>query len=114
MLLLSHEAADTVAREVTTAEAVERLNFSLLHEQRELTAHYLQFRFAFPGRSSPLLEDMEETQRAAITRVLEGKQLLAVHYPQPISLSSLFLETSPHVAADTGVRGTCPVLAAAC
>jgi hypothetical protein len=89
-LLVSRHHRVTAARPVDPREIAARMAFSLQHERAPLTRAYEQFRFAFPGRSNPVLDAACERERALLERVTSGKVAHAVDHPHPVDLDSLF------------------------
>ena len=66
------------------------LAVSLRYERAPLQAHYEMFRFAFPDRANPLLEEAPQRERALLREVFAGKAAFAVDHPYPVSLEQLF------------------------
>jgi len=96
--MASHETPDIRVEPMSAEEIARRMVFSLQEERIDLIAAYHRFRFAFPDRRNELLENAEELQRAALLRVLEGKETGAVWHPYPVSIPALFRAMRPHVA----------------
>ena len=88
-LLGSWERPDTVARPIDGAEVAARMAFSLEHERAPLTSAYEHFRFAFPDRRNPILEEAPERERELLARVVAGKVAYAVDHPYPADLERL-------------------------
>ena len=89
-LLVGHEQQDVTVERIDPSEVARRMVFSLHHENLELTAAYLKYRFAFPESSSDLLEQAASLQRDALLQVLADKPAFVVHHPYPVSLDRLF------------------------
>jgi len=89
-LLVGHEQQDVTVERIDPSEVARRMVFSLQHENLELTAAYLKYRFAFPESSSDLLEQAASLQRDALLQVLADKPAFVVHHPYPVSLDGLF------------------------
>ena len=94
--LASHEAPDVTVEQVDPLEVARRMVFSHQHERLDFLSYYLKFRFAFPGRLNPIIEEAEQLERESLQRVLAGKACYAVHHPYPVSLPSLFDAMRPH------------------
>jgi hypothetical protein len=94
--LVGHERSDVAVEPIDPSQVARRMTFSLLHENLDLTAAYLKFRFAFPDSSSYLVDHAATLQRDAINRVLAGKPTYAVHHPYPVSLDALFAAMEPY------------------
>lgn len=98
-LTLSHESQDIVVREMSLDAAIEKLVFSLMYEWQEFMAYYIQFRYAFPDRANPVIDEMEARQRELLTRLLAGKSIYMVHHPHPVPLDALYTALSPYVTS---------------
>lgn len=88
-LLGGWERPDTVARPIEGAEVAARMAFSLQYERAPLTSAYEHFRFAFPDRRNPVVEEAPERERELLARVLDGKVAYAVDHPYPADLERL-------------------------
>ena len=81
---------------VDPQEIVQRMIFSLQEERREFLSYYRKFRFAFPELANSFIDQIEETQRAILTKVLTGKEAYSVYHPYPFSLPKLFEVARPY------------------
>jgi hypothetical protein len=88
--LASHERPDIAVEEIDPLEVARRMVFSHQHERLDFLSSYLQFRFAFPNRINPIIEEAEHLERESLERVLAGKTCYAVHHPYPVSIPALF------------------------
>jgi hypothetical protein len=88
--LASHERSDVTVERIDPLEVARRMVFSHQHERLDFLSSYLQFRFAFPERINPILEEAEQLERESLERVLAGKACYAVHHPYPVSIPALF------------------------
>ena len=89
-LMRSWEEPDVRVDPVGGAEVAGRMAFSLAHERAPLLGCYEQFRFAFPDRVNPLIEQAPERERVLLDRFLCGRAAHAVDHPYPVHLDSLF------------------------
>jgi hypothetical protein len=89
-LLVAHEEDEVTVEPIDPSEVARRMVFSLQHENLELTAAYLKYRFAFPKSSSYLLDHAASLQRDALAHVLGDKPAFVVHHPYPVSFDALF------------------------
>jgi hypothetical protein len=89
VLVLSHESADTVVHEVEKGEIARRMAASLAEERAPLMVHYRQFRYAFPDRSSRLLESAGETEARLLAERLDGVPSAKVTHPHPCDVHEL-------------------------
>jgi hypothetical protein len=94
-LMHSWEAPEIRVQPVTGEEVAARMAASLEHERAPLTACYEQFRFAFPDRANPAIEDAPRRERALLERLLAGRAAYTVCHPYPVRLEGLFEAMSP-------------------
>jgi hypothetical protein len=95
LLLMSHESDTVRVEPVAAKEVAERMVFSLAHERLRFLAYYNKFRFAFPEAANPLIEDVEERERSALTRAVGDKDAYAVYHPFPAPIPALFDSIRP-------------------
>lgn len=89
LLVTSHDRPDVVCRPVSGDEVADRMRASLAEEREPFRAHYRQFRFAFPDRSSDVVERADETEAKLLTRLLGGRPAYEVSHPYPFRLADL-------------------------
>jgi hypothetical protein len=89
-LIVSHSSPEVTVSEAEPLDVARRMVFSLQHERLDFLAHYLMYRFAFPDRANPVLEEAEELQRAALERVLAGKEAYVVAHPYPAPIPAVY------------------------
>jgi hypothetical protein len=89
-LMRSWERPDVRVGAVREGEIADRMAFSLRYERAPLTACYEQFRFAFPDRVNPLLEQAPELERSRLHAFLDGRTAHAVDHPYPVRLGALY------------------------
>jgi hypothetical protein len=93
---VSHEADHIAVEPVDPADVARRMVFSLQYERLDLTAAYLKFRFAFPDRENPLIEEAERRQRQLLARLVRGKSAFVVRHPYPLRLADLYEAMRPY------------------
>ena len=86
----SWERPDVEVRPIDPVEVGQRMAFSLRYERFPLQAHYEMFRFAFPDRVNPLLEEAPQREQELLRQAFAGKPAFAVDHPYPVSLAELF------------------------
>jgi hypothetical protein len=86
----THEAPEVLARPIDPAEVARRMVFSLGEERADLLSCYRKFRFAFPERSSALLEGCEALEREMLARALGGLEAYEVLHPYPAPIPAMF------------------------
>jgi hypothetical protein len=89
-LIVSHESPEVRVARTDPVDVARRMVFSLQHERLELLSHYLMFRFAFPGRSNPVLENAEASQRSALEHAFAGKDAYIVSHPYPAPIPAVY------------------------
>ena len=86
----THEAQDVVARPIDPAEVARRMVHSLADERADLLSCYRKFRFAFPERTSALIEGCEALERDLLARALGGLEAYEVLHPYPAPIPAMF------------------------
>jgi hypothetical protein len=89
VLVLSHEAPETVVHAVEPGEIARRMAASLAEERAPMMVHYRQFRYAFPDRSSPLLERAGEIESRLLAERLDHVPSAKVTHPHPCDVQVL-------------------------
>ena len=89
VLVLSHEAPQTVVQPAGPGEIGRRMAASLAEERAPLMVHYRQFRYAFPDRSSPLLESAGEIEARLLGERLDHVPSAKVVHPHPCDVHEL-------------------------
>jgi hypothetical protein len=95
-LMRSWERPDIAVSPVAGAEVAARMSASLRYERAPLLAVYEQFRFAFPDRANPRIDEAPEREAALLRRLLDGREAHAVDHPYPVRLDALFGAMRPH------------------
>ena len=101
-----HDAPDVRVRAADAGEAAGELARGLEHEWGELLMHYRAFRSAFPGESSPVLEERERRRDAILSRALAGRAAWVVSHPSPASLAGLHDALAPVLAPAMTTTGS--------
>jgi hypothetical protein len=89
VLVLSHEAPQTVVHTAQPGEVSRRMAASLAEERAPLMVHYRQFRYAFPDRTSPLLESVGELEARLLAERLDHVPSAKVTHPHPCDIHVL-------------------------
>ena len=79
--------------------ALDKLVFSLMYEWQEFIAYYIQFRYAFPDRANPVIDELEMRQRELLSKILAGKSIFMVHHPHPVPLDALYNKLLPYITS---------------
>ena len=90
VFVVSREGEAVEVAPIDAGEVARRMGFSLQYERQRLLASYLEFRFAFPDRSSALLEGAEERQREMLLERFAATEAHIALHPFPPSIPSLF------------------------
>ncbi len=72
-----------------------RMVASLTYERRKLLDAYQWFRFAFPDRSSDLLEGAQELEARLLSEALSEKPSHEIVHPYPVPLDALYRAAAP-------------------
>jgi hypothetical protein len=89
VLVMSHEDPRTVTRPTYPGEVVQRMLASLQEERSALLTHYRHFRYAFPDRDNPVLDNAGELDAKLLSAVLDGRGSVAVLHPHPCDIQLL-------------------------
>jgi hypothetical protein len=89
VLVMSSEAPDTVAHDTAPGEVSRRMAASLAEERAPLLVHHRQFRYAFPDRSSPLLESAGDLEARLLAERLDHVPSAKVTHPHPCDVEEL-------------------------
>ena len=89
LLLVSGDQPEVTVTPVSGAEVASRMLASLEEERAPFMAAYRQYRFAFPDRRSPVVEQAAELERVLLDRVLGGRTAHQVTHPYPVRLRDL-------------------------
>lgn len=86
----AHDSDQITIRPMSGEQVAQRMVFSLCEEQTPLRSMYYKFRFAFPDRRNPWIEQLEALQRRRLLELLSGREVLAVYHPYPVCPTALF------------------------
>lgn len=89
VLASSHQDPSTRVDRVDGTLVADRMAASLTHERQPFMAAYRQFRFAFPGSSSRVVERAEGLERDLLRQVLGGRRAAWVRHPYPLDIAAL-------------------------
>jgi hypothetical protein len=95
-LMRSWERPDVRVSPVDGADVAARMAASLRYERAPLLQCYEQFRYAFPDRANPHIEEAPGREAALLQRVFGGRPAHAVDHPYPVRLESLFDAMRPY------------------
>ncbi len=95
LFVVSHDSDQVALEQASPEEIAQRMVFSLQEERTELLSYYRKFRFAFPERTNPLLEEAEAIQRELLGKALAGKECYQLVHPYPMSIPSLYDAVAP-------------------
>ena len=94
--LMSQEGTEISIERTDALQVARRMAASVHHEELGLFANYLAYKFAFPERSSKLLEHAAELQCKLLCQALAGKEAYLVRHPYPIALNKLYEAMKPY------------------
>ena len=89
VLVMSHEEPGTLARPVDPGEVTQRMRASLEDERAPLMAHYRHFRYAFPDRANPVIDNAAELESKLLTALLDDRPCVKVVHPHPCDVRLL-------------------------
>jgi hypothetical protein len=95
VFVMSRESEAVAVEAVEAHEVARRMEFSLQYERERLLGHYQQFRFAFPDRSSALLEGIAQRERELLLERFGGTEAYVLEHPFPPSIPSLYKALLP-------------------
>jgi hypothetical protein len=98
VVAVTHDAPGVEVRSLAGDEVERRVGAMLDYEWQRLASRYAQFRFAFPERTNPLLEERAARQRAALARLASTRDGLLVSHPSPAPIERLFERLRPCLA----------------
>ncbi len=97
-LLLSHAQPAIQVTPITGQEVAQRMAHSNQVELLYFQEFYQAFRFAFPDRVNPFLEEAPARQAEGLARALADRTAFQVVHPYPVSLEALFRAMEPWVS----------------
>jgi hypothetical protein len=117
VLVMSSSAEAITTRQAAPLEVSGRMAASLAEERAPFMAHYRQFRFAFPGRSSDLVERSEALEARLLADLFDRRPAAVVTHPHPCDIEALgdavltaakelSASAAPPVAASAGGGGS--------
>jgi hypothetical protein len=102
VLLATVGGHDTTVLPVEGREVAARIGASLDYERRELSAAYAQYRYAFPERTSELLEGGPRLEREILADAFAGVRAHEVRHRYPPSFTALYNAVSAVLDAPAG------------
>jgi hypothetical protein len=103
IFIMSHQSPEIVVQPGDAQEIAERMISSIEYEQMPMREHYLAYKFAFPGKANPFIENVLELQYDLLTRALAGKEVYTVRHPYPVALPRLYEAMRPICEKTNGV-----------
>lgn len=95
LLLASHDSPEVTVDPVDGAEVSARMHASLQEERAPLMAAYRQFKYAFPGERSEVVEGAPQTEKELLDRLFGDRRAHFVRHPYPVRLGSLAQAIEP-------------------
>ncbi|HSL75844.1 MAG TPA: hypothetical protein VK867_02795 [Candidatus Limnocylindrales bacterium] len=95
VLVGSHASDEVTVGPVDPADVARRATQSFLFELSDLLGHYRRFRFAFPARSNPLIDDLESRYEAMAVSALANVPAISVGHPYPLEIDRLYRAIDP-------------------
>ena len=96
LVFVGSQASDEMTVEaIGGADVARRATQSFLFELSDLLGHYRRFRFAFPARSNPLLDELEPRYETIAVNALANVPAISVGHPYPLEIDRLYRTISP-------------------
>jgi hypothetical protein len=89
LLVTSHDRDDVSIEPVTGATVSERMRASLEEERSPFLQSYRQFRFLFPDRYSPVVEEASTIERGLLEGSLADRPAFLFRHPYPVRFDRL-------------------------
>lgn len=102
VLVMSHMEPSIATRRAGKDEVPGRMSASLEDERSAFASHYRQFCYAFPGRSSTLVESAPSIERNLLHGLFADRPAAVVAHPHPCDIEALgqvVLDAARDVAA---------------
>lgn len=100
VLVAARDAPGITVEPASADEVTDRMLASNEHERLDFRAAYLKYRYAFPDRRSPLIEDASTIERDALRIAFRGRPTWVVEHPYPVSIPDLFHAVWPVIRGD--------------
>jgi hypothetical protein len=91
-----HDRPEVIVQPADPREIALRMAASLRYERLGFQAYYLKFLFAFPERTSRLVDQAADRERELLLQMLSGKEAYEVRHPYPFSIPSLYEAMEPY------------------
>jgi hypothetical protein len=104
-LLVKHDGDDIDVEPLDSSDLIGRLVAINQAEQEPLMEAYRTFLFAWPERTSALLDDILPLQRQLLATAFENARAWVVGHPSPCDLESLHAAMQPYVKYGTAAAG---------
>ena len=98
VFVTSHAPDDISVEHIDAAEVARHATHSFLFELADLLGHYRRFRFAFPARVNPLLDELEARYEVRAVDALKDVPAIAVGHPYPLEIDRLYQAIAPALA----------------
>ena len=95
VFVASHASNDMTVETIDPGDVARRATQSFLFELADLLGHYRRFRFAFPDRSNPLIDDLESRYETMAVNALADVRAISVGHPYPLEIDRLYRAIAP-------------------
>jgi hypothetical protein len=89
LLVQSHDHEDVTTERIDGATVASAMRPSLEDERRPLLELHRQFRFLFPDRRCPAVDDAAGAERELLDRYLRERTAHVLRHPYPMRVASL-------------------------
>lgn len=102
VLVMSHEDPRIRVQPVAAGEIAQRMRASLEEERAPLMTHYRHFRYAFPDRTNPVVDNAAELESELLTGLFDDRPCAKIVHPHPCDV--LLLGRTVMAAVNTAVE----------
>ncbi len=89
VLVVSDDQPTVRTAPISPREVAGRMAASVSYEENQFLEYYQAFRFAFPERRNPFLDELDSVREALLGEALAGCMTYEVRHPYPVSFDDL-------------------------
>ncbi len=96
-LIIMHDQDDVIVEPASLDYVIQKIVQTNQYELLHFLKYYHAFKFAFPNKINPILENLESYQKALIEQIFFNKKIFKVYRPYPhVSFPELFKKMSEY------------------
>ena len=92
---VTHRSQEVRVDRMDPVEVAKRMVHSHQHQRLFFQSFYYKYRFSFPERINPLVENAGRMEESALIRVFSGKDAFGFYHPCPVSFKAVFEALDP-------------------